>query len=109
MGGMWFFWVAPWILVLRGLAAGDGVTLVVGSLQVLAGLAVMYLQSGAWGSALRDMMAMPAACVLFLAMAGMGLARAWWRGGSVWKGRLIQTAQHLPPWQPRPPRARRQA
>ena len=109
MGGMWFLWVAPWIIVLRGLAAGDGVTVVVGSLQVLAGLAVMRLQSRTWGSALRDMIAMPAACVLFLATAGMGLARAWWRGGTVWKGRVIPTAQHLPPWQPQPPQARRQA
>src|SRR5262249_46232493 len=105
----WFFWVAPWIIVLRGLATGDGVTSVVGSLQVSAGLAVMRLQSRTWGSALRDMIAMPAACVLFLAMAGVGRARGWWRGGSMWKGRVIPTAQHLPPWHPQPPRARRQA
>ena len=79
--------------------------LVVGSLHVLAGLAVMRLQSGEWGSALRDAIVLPAACVLFLGMEGMSLARAWWRGGTVWKARMIQTAQRLPPWQPRLPRA----
>ena len=50
------------------------------------------------GSALWDAIVLPAACVLFLGMEGMSLARAWWRGGAVWKGRMSHTAQRLPPW-----------
>jgi hypothetical protein len=101
MAGMWFLWVTHWIIVLRGLGTGDGVTLGVGGVQILAGLAVMRLQSGMWVFALREMIAMPAACVLFLAMAGMGLVAR----GAMWKGRVIPTAQRLPPWQPQPPQA----
>jgi chlorobactene glucosyltransferase len=40
---------------------------------------------------------------------GYQVARgAWRRGGTVWKGRVVPTAERLPPWQPQPPRPRSQ-
>jgi hypothetical protein len=93
-------WVAPWAVVLRGLVVGDSVALVVGGLQLLAGLTVLRLKSGRWWSAASATITMPASCLLFLAMGSVGLVQAWWRGGTIWKGRVVYTAQRLPPWQP---------
>jgi chlorobactene glucosyltransferase len=106
LAAMWFLWVTPWLSLLRGLATWDGVALAVGSLEVLAGLVVLRLHSGRWLSALRNTLAMPVACLLFLVTAGAGLVGAWRRGGTVWKGRVVPTAERLPPWQPHPPRPR---
>jgi chlorobactene glucosyltransferase len=106
---LWLLWVAPWVVVLRGLVAGDSVALAVGGLELLAGLTVLRLNSGQWRSAAGATIAMPASCLLLLAMGSVGLVRAWWRGGTVWKGRVVYTAQRLPPWRPNPPRARGQA
>jgi chlorobactene glucosyltransferase len=103
---LWFLWVRPWVVVLRGLVGGDNVALALGGLQLLAGMTVLRLRSGRWWSAAGATIAMPASCLLFLAIGGGGLMRAWWRGGSVWKGRVVYTAQRLPPWQP-PPHVRR--
>jgi chlorobactene glucosyltransferase len=104
--GMWWLWVTPWLTMLRGLVAEDGIMLAVGGLEALAGLMILRLLRGEWLTAAKDLLAMPAACLLFATMGLVGLARAWWRGGTVWKGRVVQTAERLPPWQPQPPRAR---
>ncbi len=108
MAVMGFLWVTPWLTILRGLTAGDAVPLAAGSLEVLAGLIILRLHSGRWLIAVRNTCAMPAACILFMVMAGVGLMGAWQRGGTVWKGRVVRTAQRLPPWQPHPPRPRGQ-
>jgi chlorobactene glucosyltransferase len=106
MAVLWFLWVRPWAVVLRGLVGGDHVALALGGLQLLAGMTVLRLRSGQWWSAAGAIIAMPASCLLFLAIGGVGRMRGWWRGGSVWKGRVVYTAQRLPPWQP-PPHVRR--
>jgi hypothetical protein len=98
---------APGIVSCAGTAL-DRALLVIGILQILAGLAILCLRSGRWLPALGDTLAMPMACVLFLAIWGMGLVRAWRRGGTVWKGQEVRTVQRLPPWQLYPPRARSQ-
>jgi hypothetical protein len=108
MASMWLLWMAPWISLVRGWLAGDGAALVVGGLHVSAGWTVLRLQSGQWRVALGETLAMPASCLLFVAMGSVGLVRACWRGGTVWKGRVVRTAQRLPPWQPQPPRGRDQ-
>lgn len=100
--GLCLFWVAPWFLLVHSVLRGDSADLLVGSLQVLAGLAVLRLKSGRWLSALRDAIPMPLSFMLFTAMAVVGLARAWYRRGTVWKGRVVRTGQRLPPWNPKP-------
>lgn len=104
--GLWLFWVAPWFLVVRGTVRAGSVDLVVGSVQVLAGLVVLRLKSGRWLSAVRDAIPMPLSFTLFTAMVVEGLARAWYRGGAVWKGRIVRTGQRLPPWNPKAVRSR---
>jgi chlorobactene glucosyltransferase len=108
MAFMWFLWVTPWLGLLRGLITGDGVALAVSSLKALAGMMVLRLHNGRWLIAAGNTLAMPVACLLFLAMTGAGLVNAWRRGGTVWKGRVVHTAQRLPAWQPHPPRPRGQ-
>lgn len=106
--GMLAVWLAPWILIWHGLVAGDFVDVSIGALIVLAGLCLMRLR-GRWWWALRAAAVMPVACLVLATMGSTGLARAWSRGGTIWKGRVVQTSHDLPPWQPRPPRARREA
>jgi glycosyltransferase involved in cell wall biosynthesis len=107
MVGMSWFWITPWLDLWRGLVAWDGVGLAVGGLEALACLTILRLQTGRWPDAARDMLAMPVACLLLVAMGGVGLVSAYWRGGTLWKGRVVQTAQRLPPWQPQPPQPRK--
>ncbi len=104
--GLWLFWVAPWFHLVRGIVRVDSTESVVGTLQLLAGLSVLRLKSGRWLSAVRDAIAMPLSFMLFTAMAVAGLARAWHRRGTVWKGRVVRTGQRLPPWNPKPMRSR---
>jgi len=99
--GLWLFWVTPWFFCLRSVARGDSVALVVGTLQLLAGLSVLRLKTGHWLSAVRDAISMPLSFMLFTAMVGMGLARAWYRHGTVWKGRVVRASERLPPWNPK--------
>jgi hypothetical protein len=77
-----------------------------GVAAVLAGLTLLHLPRRRWRSALRALLAMPASCVCLTVMGCVGLARAWWHGGTVWKGRHVHTAQGLPPWRPQAPRPR---
>lgn len=106
MAAMGLFWVVPWMLVVRGVVDGEPVALQVGALQLVAGLSVMRLLGRGWWSAVKATLEMPASCLFFIAIGGAGLVRAWSRGGTVWKGRVVRTARGLPPWQPHAPRAR---
>jgi chlorobactene glucosyltransferase len=106
MAGMVVLWLAPWVVIWRGSIEGDTIDVALGVLLLLAGLCLMRLR-GRWWWALRAAAAMPAACVLLVAVGCSGLVRAWAKGGTVWKGRVVQTSQTLPPWHPRPPRPRK--
>jgi chlorobactene glucosyltransferase len=108
MASMWLLWLVPWINLLRGWRRGDGVAVVIGGLHVSAGVTVLRLQSGRWPAAVGELLALPVSCLLFLAMGSVGLVRAWWQGGTMWKGRVVRTTQRLPPWKPQPPRRRGQ-
>lgn len=108
LAGMSVLWFAPWFLVWRGLMERELMDLPVGGLLLLAGLCAMRLR-GRWWWSVRATAAMPVACLILIAIGCTGLVRAWLKGGTVWKGRVVQTSQALPPWRPRPPRARGEA
>ncbi len=99
------FWVGPWIGLVESLARTNGAGLLVSGLQILAGLTVLRIVRGRWLPAIGDAFVMPCSMAVFGAMTGVGLARAWRRGGTVWKGRVVRTTQRLPPWRPREPRS----
>lgn len=107
--GLCLFWIAPWLLWVRGLVSLNSTALLVSSLQIFAGLAVLRIARERWLVALRDGLLMPIAFLLFTAMVGVGLARAGMRRGTLWKGRLVQTAQRLPRWKPKAVRIPRHA
>lgn len=110
-------WIEPWVAAARGLAERQPATLAVGSLQILAGLTLMNGLIASWRSSWRPVspesqpplaervssvvkatLAMSASCLIFVAIVGAGLVRAWRRGGTVWKGRVAQTTRRLPAW-----------
>lgn len=100
-------WVAPWVLVWRGLLDGDVLTVAAGLLIILAGLALMRLR-GRMPWAIRAAAMMPVATVVLAAIGCTGLIKAWARGGTVWKGRIVRTAEALPRWRPHAPTPRPQ-
>lgn len=99
--GLCLFWIAPWIGFLDSLLHFSATGLAVGSLQILAGVTIIRVARGRWLPAIGHSLVMPFSMVLFVAMAGEGLVRAWTHGGTVWKGRVVRTGQRLPPWRPR--------
>ena len=106
--GLLFFWVVPWQTWLGGMETGNGAQVMVGSLQILAVFCVLWMQSGKILKAILDLILLPVSFLFFMAMVGSGLTGAWFRRGTVWKGRTVLTAKHLPPWKPSAPRPRGQ-
>jgi chlorobactene glucosyltransferase len=104
--GLLFFWVVPWLTWLGGLEAGNDAQALVGSLQILAVFCVLWMKSGKFFKAILDLILMPVSFMFFMAMVGSGLTGAWFRQGTVWKGRIVPTAKGLPPWKPEAPRPR---
>ncbi len=98
--GMLFFWVVPWLTWLGGMETSNRAQALVGSLQILAVFSVLWMKSGKFLKATLDLILMPASFLLFMAMVGSGLTGAWFRRGTVWKGRIVPTAKSLPPWKP---------
>jgi hypothetical protein len=112
---MFVVWIAPWIVIAGGVRAGDRIAIGTGVISVLAGLVLMHLHGrsvlgpraqGPWGTAGATLV-MPVSSAIFVAMAAIGLAEAIWRGGMVWKGRVVRTPRRLPPWDPQPAKPRR--
>ncbi len=105
--GLLFFWVVPWLTWLGGLETGNDAQALVGSLQILAVFCVLWMKSGKIFKAILDLILMPVSFMFFMAMVGSGLTGAWFRRGTVWKGRVVPTARRLPPWKPSAPRPRK--
>ena len=112
--GMTLLWIAPLIVIWFAIAQGDAVALALSVPLVLAAFELIRLQnrsvlrphgSRPW-STLVAMVAMPVSCAIFVAMTSAGLASAWTRGGTVWKGRVVRTFRRLPSWRPQPARPR---
>lgn len=100
-------WVVPWLLAIGALVAGEAwrllaaLSALVGSFALLGSLGVGLAAAG------RAFLWMPVSVSLFAAMAASGLAQLAIRGGTVWKGRVVRSAERLPPWRPAAPRPRR--
>ena len=101
---LWLFWVDPWWRWMRSLGEGRSTELVISSFQILAGGAIMRLYRPTWIQAGKDIILLPVAFVLFSVIVVAGLLKGWWYGGTVWKGRVVRTAQGLPTWRPPPVR-----
>lgn len=106
--GLLFFWVVPWLTWLGGVDTQNNAQAVVGCLQILAVFSVLWMKSGKFLQAIRDLMFMPVSYLFFIAMVMSGLVGAWFRRGTVWKGRVVPTAKSLPSWKPSAPRPRKQ-
>jgi chlorobactene glucosyltransferase len=104
--GLLFFWVVPWLTWLGGVDTNNNAQALVGLMQILAVLSVLWLKSGKFFKAILDLFLMPASFLFFSAMVGTGLTGACLRRGTVWKGRIVPTAKSLPPWKPSAPRPR---
>ena len=104
--GLLFFWVVPWLTWLDGLEKKNAAQATVGFSQILAVLAVLWMKSGRFIVALRDLFVMPWSFMIFMSMVATGLCGAWFRKGTVWKCRVVRTGKRLPPWNPAPPRPR---
>jgi hypothetical protein len=85
---------------MRSLAEGASTELLISSLQILAGCAIMRLYRPTWIQAGKDTLLLPVAFVLFSIIVVAGLVKGWWYGGTVWKGRVVRTQRGLPPWNP---------
>ncbi|NIP99019.1 MAG: glycosyltransferase [Nitrospinaceae bacterium] len=96
------FWLLPWGMLVSGLLLDHPLRLGFGILDHLAVLSVLKLMTHHWMAAVASWLLMPSACVLFVGMSVGGLARAGVRGGTLWKGRVVQTEKSLPPWKPKP-------
>ena len=105
--GFLFFWVVPWLTLIGGMETKNDAQILVGSLQILAVFCVLWMKSGKFFKAIMDLLVMPVAFMFFIAMVASGLTGAWFRKGTVWKGRLVPTAKPLPPWKPEAPRPRK--
>jgi len=103
-----FFWVVPWLTWLDGVETNNDAQALVGGLQILAVFSVLWMKSGKFLQAILDMMLMPISFLFFIAMVLSGLTGAWFRRGTIWKGRVVSTAKSLPPWKPSAPRPRKQ-
>ncbi len=102
--GLGLFWINPWICLASNLIALKSTGILVSSLQVLAGITMLRIVNGHWGTAIRNGLLAPFSFTLFFAMVVSGLARAGILRGTVWKGRVVRTRHRLPPWKPKPPR-----
>lgn len=105
--GLLFFWVVPWLTWLGGLETKNDSQVMVGSLQIMAVFCVLWMKSGGFFKAILDLILMPISFLFFMAMVGSGLTIAWFRRGTLWKGRVVPTAKRLPPWKPESPRPRK--
>ena len=105
--GLYRFWIYPWIELAISLLAVDRTGSLVGGIQVLAGIAVLKVDSQRWATAIKNCILMPVSTVIFIALAVIGLARACVNRGTIWKGRTVQTRRRLPKWKPKPARAAR--
>ena len=76
--------------------------LAVGALQSLACFTLLCLLRRCLVTAFVDFLLMPAATLTFLLIVVTGLATAWRRGGTTWKGRLVRVARRRPAWRPAP-------
>ena len=99
--GMCLFWINPWIGLASSLIALERTGTLVSSLQVLAGITILRMDSGHWVTAFRNGLLAPFSFALFFGMVVSGLAQAIAHGGTVWKGRIVRTRQRLPPWKPK--------
>ena len=102
--GMGLFWILPWIGLAGNLVDPQGPGALLKLLWILAGIALLKVESGHWGKAMRDGLLAPLAFSLFLSIVAGGLAAASIRRGTVWKDRLVRTRHGLPPWKPGPAR-----
>ena len=102
--GMCLFWIYPWIGLASSAVTLEDTGVLVGSLQIMAGITMLRIASGNWMKALRGGLLAPFAFTLFFSIAANGLATACIRRGTVWKGRVVQTRNKLPPWKPKPAR-----
>ncbi len=105
--GLLFFWVVPWLTWLGGMETNNDVQMLVGSLQILAVFCVSWMKSGGFFKAILDLILLPVSFLFFMAMVGSGLVGAWFRQGTIWKGRIVPTAKRLPPWKPEAARPRK--
>lgn len=103
---LWLFWIDPWLRLLQGWHGSTPSVVVVASLQLLAGMALVHLRRTCWMRTILDTLLMPIAFLLFMLMAGVGLVRAWLYRGTIWKGRVVRTTQRLPVWNPKPAQRR---
>jgi chlorobactene glucosyltransferase len=102
-----FFWVVPWLTWLGGVETNNGAQALVGSLQILAVFSVLWMKSGKFLQAILDLMLIPFSFLFFIAMVMSGLTGAWFRQGTIWKGRVVPTAKSLPSWKPSASRPRK--
>lgn len=105
--GLLFFWVVPWLTLLGGMETNNDAQALVGSLQILAVFCVSLMKNGGFFKAILDLILLPVSFLFFMAMVGSGLTGAWFRRGTIWKGRIVSTAKRLPPWKPSAPRPRK--
>ena len=104
--GFFFFWVVPWLTWLDGMEKNIASQALVGFLQLLAVFSTLWMKSGRFLKAVLDLFLIPFSYLFFIAMVGTGLTGAIFRGGTVWKGRVVSTGKRLPPWKPEAPRPR---
>lgn len=99
--GLCLFWIAPWTGWVQSFVRAERTGLLVSTLQILAGMTLIRLGRNRWTQAITDGIVMPFSFVIFTVMVCVGLTRAWIRGGTRWKGRVVRTGRRLPPWNPK--------
>ncbi len=104
--GLSFFWVVPWLTWLGGLETQNSAQSLVGFSQLTSGFAILWLIKRKVFRAFTDWLLMPVSFLLFVGMSFGGLIVSIYRGGAVWKGRVVSTLKPLPPWKPEPVRER---
>ncbi|GJL79954.1 MAG: glycosyl transferase [Nitrospinaceae bacterium] len=104
--GFLFFWVVPWLTWLDGMEKNNSSQALTGFLQLLAVFCTLWMKSGRFLKAVGDWLLIPFSYLFFIAMVATGLTGALFRGGTVWKGRVVPTARRLPPWKPEAPKPR---
>ncbi len=97
------FWIGPWVGLAVSAASRDRPGAAVSLLQILAGLTLLVVARRQVFAAIGDTLLMPFSYAIFILIVLVGLARAWIRGGTLWKGRVVKTTQRLPSWRPKTP------